>query len=366
MLNEAFVGTHWTALPTPCLVIDMEALDHNISTMASFAAKAGRALRPHVKSHRCGRIAQLQLSAGAVGVTCAKMGEAEAMAEAGVKSILIANQIVAPGKIKALAGLNRYCEAMPAVSSSENAEDISREAVAFGVQIPVFIEIDAGINRSGVREAGAAAKLAERICALPGISLKGIMAYEARGLTGDFDHRQRVAHSQKMLEEALKGVELIEKNICPVEILSCASTGTAKYTSQISRVSELQPGSYVFGERAYDIGDIGLPLKQALFVIAGVTFALGGRMILNSGRKSIGIDQGPPALAGSPSVEVECHEEHAVLDLPQGYPPYKPGDVLELVPGHCCTTANLHDHYFCLRGGVVEAVWSVNGRGRSY
>lgn len=364
MITENIVGKHYSELPAPCLLVDLDALEHNLKTMQEAMDAKHCALRPHIKTHKSPKIAHLQIEAGAVGITCAKLGEAVEMSHAGIKSILIANQVVGEGKIRVLAGLNRYGEVMPCVDSLENAEEISRIAGEFHVTIPVFLEIEVGLDRCGVRTLEEALALAEGISRLEHISLRGIQAYEGRGI-GSAAPETKADYADKTVGKAVRYKKALEEAGYRIPILSGASTGTASAVSELCGVTEVQPGTYAFMEHAYTAEEIRMPFKQALFVHAKVISTYGGRRIVaNAGEKCIGIDQGLPFLVDDPTAKLVLNEEHCLIDTTEKLSGLKVGDSVLLVPGHCCTTANLHDFYYCMRNGIIEDVWPIAARGR--
>ncbi len=364
MYIETVIGKHYSELPSPCLLVDLDALEYNIQTMQAMADAKGCALRPHIKTHKSPRIAHLQVAAGAVGITCAKLGEAIVMSHAGIKNILIANQVVGDAKIRVLAGLNRYGEVMPCVDNLDNARDIDRIAGEVGVTIPVFLEIEVGLDRCGVRTEEEAIALAKGISELKHVYIKGIQAYEGRG-DGSTTDEAKLAYAKQTVGKAAQIKQALAAAGYEFEILSGSSTGTASAVADLDGVTELQPGTYAFMERAYTEDVIRIPFKQALFVRSTVVSRYGDhRIVTDSGEKCIGIDQGLPYLAADPEASVVMNEEHCNINPTEKLRGLKVGDPVLLVPGHCCTTANLHDYYFCVRNGVVEDVWPIEARGR--
>jgi len=364
MITEVYVGKHYSELPTPCLLLDLDAVDHNIKTMQEYLIDNTQCqLRPHIKSHKCPKLAHLQIQGGAIGITCAKIGEAVVMAHAGIKSILIANEVIGDDKIKVLAGLNRYSEVMPSVDNKENAARISYWAKKIGVNIPLFIEVDIALNRCGVRTIPEALELAEQIENLDNVYLKGIQAYENRGDDCKTDE-EKIKYVQKCVGFAAKVKEALAAKGYPVEIMSNASTGTAKFTSLLPGVTEVQPGSYVLMENAYDVNKIGLPFKQSLFVLASVCSIYKERIVLTAGEKAVSIDQGPPVLVDDEQAKTVCNEEHCLVDMTDKLKHYKVGDPVLIKPSHCCTTVNQHNYFYCIRDGVVEDIWPISARGR--
>lgn len=364
MITEHIVGRHYSQLPSPCLLVDMDALEYNIKTMQALADSKNRTLRPHIKTHKSPRIAHMQIDAGAIGITCAKLGEAIVMSHAGIKNILIANQVVGESKIKVLAGLNRYGTVMPCVDDLDNAKEIDKIAKEFGVKIPVFLEIEIGLDRCGVRTAEEAIELAKGIAGLEHIYIKGIQAYEGRG-NGSTTAEAKMEYAGQTVGRAIAIKKALKDAGFEFEIFSGSSTGTVTAVSEMDGVTELQPGTYAFMETGYTEEEIMIPFKQALYVHAKVISTYGGRRIVtDSGEKCIGIDQGLPHLVLDPAAKVAMHEEHCKIDTTEKLKDLKVGDSVLLVPGHCCTTANLHDRYYCVRNGIVEDVWPIEARGR--
>ena len=362
IISETYAGKHQTELPTPALLLDLDILDFNLKTMMDSVKGTNTAVRPHMKAHKCPAIAHRQIDAGAIGITCAKLGEAEVMVNTGIKSILLANQVIGEGKIRVLAGLNRYAEVMPAIDSKENAKNISDIAKEIGVNIPVCIEVDNGLNRSGVRTVEEGVELAEFITGLPNMTFKGIQAYEGAFRGKTWDEKQTIV--DKNIGHAAAVKNAIQAAGIPVEILSCASTGTWKLTAEFESVTEIQPGSYALMETAYYGGGVDFPFKQALSVICTVCSAYTNRLVLDAGKKTVTIDQGIPTLIEDPDATLTFHEEHCLIDTTDKLRGYKVGDKMSLSPSHCCTTANQHDFYYCVRGGVVEAIWPILARSR--
>lgn len=364
MITEGYIGKHYSELPTPCLLLDLDAVDHNIKTLQEYLDNNSSCkLRPHIKTHKCPKLAHIQIQAGAIGITCAKIGEAVEMAHAGIKSILIANEVIGDDKIKVLAGLNRYAEVMPSVDNKENIVRISYYARKAGVTIPLFIDVDTGIDRCGIRTIPEALELAEHIKSLPNIYLKGIQAYENRGDECETPE-DKISFVDKRIGFAARVKEALEEHGYPVEIMSSASTGTVKYTSVYPGVTEVQPGSYVLMENAYDAGKIGLPFRQALLVLTTVCSIYKHRIVLTAGEKTVTIDQGPPVLLLDPEAKTACNEEHCLVDMTDKLKHLTVGDHVLLKPAHCCTTVNQHNFFYCIRDGIVEDIWPISARGR--
>jgi len=359
-MNGYPIGLHKWDLDTPALCLDAPALEQNISRMAKYFAERPASLRPHSKTHKCPTIAWMQLRAGAIGITCAKLAEAEVMAQAGIRDILIANQIVGARKISRLVNLAAYSEVMVAVDDPANAEDLSAAAQAKGVRLRVLLEIDVGMGRCGVAPGEEALALARRVSELPGLRLEGIMGYEGHAvMIPDFEERRRVA------EEAmakLVGVrDLLEGKGIEVKIVSGGGTGTYTITGNYPGVTEVQAGSYATMDGQYR--RVGIDFAPALTVVARVISVRGDQAIIDAGLKTLTPEFGMAEVVHPEGWELtRLSEEHGFLRRKGGSELHS-GDPVELIPSHGCTTINLHDEYYVVRDDVVEAVWPIAARG---
>ncbi|MDQ6905386.1 MAG: DSD1 family PLP-dependent enzyme [Chloroflexota bacterium] len=362
------IGMATTAIDTPALVIDCDAMEHNLRTMAEFFRDKPASLRPHAKTHKSPTIAHKQIALGAVGITCAKLGEAEVMTEAGIKDILVANQIIGPTKIARLIGLLHHTRVTVAVDDPENMRDLARAAAAQGVELDVLVEVNTGMNRCGVEPGEAAVQLARIASDLPGIRFRGIQAYEGHlvNIKDDDERAGRVAAAMAPIIETRRAIEAAG---IPVGIVSGGGTGTFAHTGTTAGFDEVQAGSYVFMDSTYvGVGGIGERFRPALTVLATViSRPLPERVILDIGRKTLGTDHGTPTLKGySEGITFKgFSEEHTTMIVEGPARALRPGDTVEVIPGHVCTTVNLYDCYYATRNGAVEAIWPVAGRGRS-
>ena len=360
MINYV-IGLNKKELDTPVLCLDSEKLEENIAEMAEFLKRTGVSLRPHTKTHKCPTIAWMQLRAGAIGVTCAKMEEAEVMARSGIRDILIANQIVAPRKIKRLVSLASSADIMVAVDQPQNIQDISDAAAARGVTVRMLIEVDVGMHRCGTEGAEEALVLARQILEQPGVQFAGVMGYEGHAVMIE-DDKQREA-AAKLAMSKLVGVRdsLAEQGI-EVGIVSGGGTGTYLTTGSFPGVTEIQAGSYATMDGRYR--QVGIPFHHALTVLAGVISTDGDdHAVTDAGLKTLTSEFGLPRVLRPKGWEVvKFSEEHSALKRIDGEP-LKPGDTVELIPSHGCTTINLHDYYVVTRKDAVEAVWPIAARG---
>jgi D-serine deaminase-like pyridoxal phosphate-dependent protein len=362
------IGREVAAVDTPALIIDLAAMEHNLRTMADFFAGKKAKLRPHAKTHKSPVIAHKQLALGAVGITCAKLGEAEIMIEAGVHDVLVANQIVGPAKIARLVGLLHHGRVTVAVDDPANLRDLARAASARGVTLDVLVEVNTGMNRCGVEPGEPAVALAKVAADLPGIRFRGLQAYEGHlvNVAGEDDRAARVRAAMAPIVETRGQIEAAG---IPVEIVSGGGTGTFATTGTIDGFDEVQAGSYVFMDTKYgEIAGVGEHFRPALSVLATViSRPAPERVILDIGRKTLGIDHGTPRLLEYPDgVRFEgFSEEHTKLTVEGAARDLRPGDQVRVIPGHGCTTVNLYDRYVGTRDGLVEAVWPIAGRGRA-
>lgn len=360
-MKQKPIGQPLQALDTPALCLDIERLEDNIARMAAFCRQHPAALRPHCKTHKCPTIAWMQIRAGAIGVTCAKLGEAEIMAQAGIEDILIANQIVGSYKIERLVALARACRLTIAVDDAGNACAISEAAQRAGAQLAALVEVDIGMKRCGVAPGDDAVRLAQQVDALPALRFAGLQGYEGHAvMLPDLELRRQAA------EEAIARLAAtryaIESAGLAVAILSGGGTGTYDTTGAHPAMNELQAGSYVTMDGRY--ASLGLPFACALTVEAQViSVPRPGRAIIDAGLKTMTSEFGPPEVL-SPDGWTVAHlsEEHATLQS-EGGAALQIGDRVSLLPSHGCTTINLHDVYHVIRDGRLEALWPVAARG---
>ncbi|MEM3045667.1 MAG: DSD1 family PLP-dependent enzyme [Candidatus Bathyarchaeia archaeon] len=354
-----------SGIDTPALLIDLDALERNIAKMARhFQGKSVR-LRPHAKTHKCPEIARLQMEAGAIGVTCQKLGEAEALAEAGLDHILISNEVVDPAKIKRLVALAGKVDVMVAVDDPANVRALSDAASAEGVELKVLVEVNVGLNRCGVPPGEPALRLAQTVAASRGLVFEGLMGYEGHTVfVKSLPERRRLCSQAVASLVATK--ELLEARGLAVPVVSGGGTGTYMITGEYPGVTEIQPGSYVFMDATYATVE-GVDFEQSLTVLSTViSRPTPERAVIDAGLKSLSTDMGPPKVKGLQGAELtRLSEEHGILRLEGEAQRLKPGDRVELLPSHCCTTVNLFDRYHCVRNGSLDKIWAIAARGKS-
>jgi D-serine deaminase-like pyridoxal phosphate-dependent protein len=348
---------------TPALLLDAAALEDNLRTMAAYFARRHCKLRPHFKSHKCTTIARRQMAAGAVGITCAKLGEAEVVADAGIRNILIANQIVGALKIGRLLELCRRAEPMVAVDSAENVQALSESATAAGVSIGVLVEVDVGMGRCGVAPGTSTLDLARQVAGSAGLRFEGLQGYE--GHCVDLrDEAERVEKTRRSLKRLVDTRRLLERSGLRVNIVSGGGTGTYTITGDCDGVDEVQAGSYAAMDWWY--GDIRPEFKQAMSILGTViSRPTRGLVVIDVGRKGFGAEWGPPRIKNLPGSEVASYgsEEHLKITVPEAAA-LKVGDRLEIIPSHGCTTSNLYSEFVVHQDGREKERWPIEGQGK--
>jgi len=327
--------------------------------MAAFATRTGKRVRPHAKTHKSPLIARLQLDRGASGLCCAKLGEAEVMAGAGLGPLLITTEIAGEPKVARLVALRKRAHVMVAVDDRDAARALSDAMLAAGLTLDVLVDVNVGQERTGVQPDGAG-ELAACVASLTGLRLRGIQAYEGH-VQHVYAEAERRMKWRACADRMLAAMESIRSRGLAVEILSTAGTGTCAFAAELPEVTEVQAGSYPFMDCDYARVE-GLPYESSLTVLASVVSRQrGDTAVIDAGWKALSTDAGMPAVKGRPELEYATKgDEHGGVRGAR----MVPGERIELVPSHCDTTVNLHDEYICIRKGVVEAVWPIAARGR--
>lgn len=363
----ARVGQPLAEIDTPALVVDLDVLERNLDAMAVATRGRGVDLRPHAKAHKCVEIAAAQLARGAVGVCCQTVREAEAMVAGGIPDVLVTNEVVGADKLARLATLAQRARVAVLADDARNVTALAAAAVTAGVTLRVLIELDVGANRCGVVTPEAAVVLARAIAAAPALELGGIHAYH-----GGAQHRrtpperiEAIASAIAIAREAQAAIEAAGI-ACPT--VTGAGTGTWMLERDSGIYTELQPGSYVLMDVDYGrnvLAPDAIRFEQSLFVLASVISApLPTRIVVDAGLKALAFDSGLPLVHGREGLTFQkASDEHGVIAV--GISGARPGlgDKVFLVPGHCDPTVNLYDWIVGLRGGRVECVWAVAGRG---
>ena len=348
-----------TTVPTtPALVVDLDVFEANVRALASMLAGTGKTVRPHVKTHRTPELARRQLGGSAVGITCATVGEAEAMVAVGLDDILIANEVVDPSKLARFVALGHRARIALAVDDAEPVASLSSEAARAGVEVDVLIDVDCLLHRCGVASAGDAVRLAQVIDGSPGLHLRGIMGYEGRVRLIDEDRAGKIASAYATLAEVRAA--LIDAGF-PVEVVSAAGTSNLREAIADPAITELQAGVYALMEP--ELLNLGLPFTCAATIQGTVISRHPGRVVLDVGRRVVGMEYGPPVPVGFTATRIAISDEHATIALPDPVPAL--GSRLDLVPGQIRTTFNLHDYVWITRGDDLLDRWPITARGSS-
>ena len=348
-------------LDTPALLVDLDVMDANIAHIVGACRAAGVNWRPHVKSHKTIEIARKQIAAGAIGVTCAKLGEAEVLAAAGIGDILIANQIVGDIKVRRLMAL--AADVIVSVDSRENVAELAAAAQAAGRRQRMVIEVNTGMNRAGVEPGAPAVALADFIATHPALRLMGVMGWEAHvtAIQDPTIKAEAVADAIALLTDSADACRAAGHDM---SIVSCGGTGTLLYCISQPGVTEVQVGGAIFNDEHYH-SHYGIDLPCALTVLATVISRPNPtRVILDVGRKAMSTDMALPRPLGLDAASVKLSAEHAQIELAAPSDMPRIGEKIELVVGYSDTTIHLHEEIVALRGGAVEAVWKVAGRGK--
>ena len=374
-LNADLVGVPEgrAKLQTPALVVDLDILERNIARMADYAKSRGIQLRPHAKTHKSGEIAKRQIEAGALGVCVAKLGEGEALADAGVGNLLITSPVVTDKGIERLIALNvRVTDLMATVDNPETAARVDAAAKASGKKLKVLVDLDPGMSRTGIPMGDRGFALVEQVTKADGLEFMGLQCYagNVQHMESPNERRDRSLSVMRELGEFRDGLK--KRGINP-RIVSGGGTGTFDIDPDAHVLTELQVGSYVFMDRQYrDVwtkpGD-AVPFETSLFVQTTVISAnRDGLATTDAGFKSFATDAGPPEIAsGAPegaNYFFFGDEQGGILYSTAGGK-LTPGHVLACVVPHCDPTANLYDVYHAVRGDRLEAIWPVDSRGRS-
>jgi len=374
-LNADLIGVSGgrSRLATPALVIDLDLLEGNIARMAAHAGANGIALRPHAKTHKCSQIAKLQIAAGAPGVCVAKLGEAEALEEAGIDSILITSPVVTDRAIARLFALNsRIRELIAVCDNIAVARRLAEAAASRGKPLKLLVDIDPGMGRTGLRPGTDAIALVCEIARNPVFELKGLQCY-AGHLQHLESYNERRAKSLAALADLASLCRSLESEGIALGIVSGGGTGTFDIDAEARILTELQVGSYVFMDRQYNEvweKSVGrAPFATSLFVQTTVISAnRDGLATTDAGFKAFATDAGPPVIVGGAPASASYFffgDEQGGVLYSSEREKLQPGDVVVCAVPHCDPTVNLYDCYHAVRGDRLEAIWPIEGRGRS-
>jgi D-serine deaminase-like pyridoxal phosphate-dependent protein len=354
-------------LDTPVIVIDLDIVERNLERMGRYCREKRIRLRPHTKTHKIPELARKQLESGASGITVAKLGEAEVMAQAGFDDILIAYPVLGASKIKRLAALAERARVTVSLDSKEAAEAAS-QAAGTGSRVGVLVEMDIGFRRCGVQGVDEVLRLAGAVSSLPGLNFDGIMIYPGSYIVGE-DQQDELNRVNHLLQEVLAG---LEKAGAPAAVVSGGSTPTARFSHRFHGVTEIRPGTYIFNDRnTWLAGAAGLQDCAAIVQVTVVSTAVPGRAIVDGGSKTFSSDpcikpgKGFGLVKEDPEAVLDAlNEEHGYLDISRSGRPYRVGEKLTIVPNHICATINLHDEVCFARRETLRQTCRVAARGR--
>jgi D-serine deaminase-like pyridoxal phosphate-dependent protein len=363
-MNLPALGAPLDDLDTPCLLVDLDPFERNIAALSAYCRAQGKAWRPHAKCHKSPVIARKLIAAGAVGATCAKLGEAEVLGAAGIRDLLIANPLVGPLKLRRLVALRGSADPIAVVDHPAQVEGLSRAADAGRVTLRVLVEVDVGMRRCGVEPGLAAVALAKQVDAAPGLALAGIMGYEGHLLTVA-NPKEKEAKIRTALGMLASTKEALAAAGLPCPIVSAGGTGSFEIAARVDGVTEIQAGGGIFMDLLYRNLCQVSQLEFALIVLTTVTSRPApDRAIIDAGRKTLNMELHMPEVRGRPGIRVRgLSAEHGTLELAPGED-LAVGHRLELIPGYSDFTTVLHDRFFGVRAGRLEAIWPLEARGR--
>lgn len=368
--NERFIGVKGgrAQLSTPALLLDLDALDRNIAAMADYTRSAGLALRPHAKGGKSIEIARRQIAAGAIGICCATLSEAEVMTDGGIENILVTSEAITPVAIDRVIALNARANGLILnVEDPLNVDWLAAAAGKAGKPLALLVEFDVGQDRTGVTSVEAAVALARKIEASQPLVYRGLHAYY-----GHMQHIPAFADRKKAADGQMARIrDLVERlkaeGLAP-EIVTGGGTGTFDVDVAGGVFTELQPGSYPFMDREYyEIGHSGeRPFDAALFVMASVISTREGHAVVNAGYKAFASEGGMPIVLSPKLTDAQYQfegDEHGDIRYDSKGAMLKLGDPVEFLPPHCDPTINLYNRYHCLRGDTLVEIWPVDARG---
>ncbi|HEY3063325.1 MAG TPA: DSD1 family PLP-dependent enzyme [Chloroflexota bacterium] len=358
------IGSRKLDLDTPALLVDLDVLERNIERMARTFREAGVGWRPHTKAIKVPALAHKLMSAGAFGVTCAKLGEAEVMAAGGVRDILIANQIVGPPKIDRLMAVLGTADVIVAVDSVDNVRQLDRAASAAGQRLRVVVEVDIGMRRAGVLPGQPTVDLARLVASCAGLKLAGVFGWEGQTIKiADPAEKQRaIAQAVGLLAQT---AEQCRAAGLEIDIVSCGGTGTYQHTATLPGITELQAGGGIFCD-VYYREIMHVDHDFALTVLSTVTSRpTPTRVICDAGKKTMSSDAAMPRPRIREAIRsMGLSAEHTTLELAEPTTDLAVGDKIEFIVGYSDTTTMLHEELFGIRQDRVELVWPILGRGK--
>jgi D-serine deaminase-like pyridoxal phosphate-dependent protein len=361
---------HYRELSTPALTIDLDVLERNLDRMTSYCREHGLGLRPHTKTHKTPEVARMQVERGAVGLTVAKVGEAEVMASAGLNDLLVAFPIYGAEKLRKLVNIAKARRLLVSLDAEATAAELSRAASEQGATVGVLVEFDVGLRRCGVVPGPACVELARKIEKMPGLKFRGLMTYSGNIWGTEAERREEVT---RVAEHVKRALQAFAEARMQVEIVSGGSTPSAWLSDLIPGLTEIRPGTYVYNDlNTFYQGTCRLEDCAARVVTTVVSTAVPGRAMIDAGSKTLSSDllgSGPKTGHGyiveAPDASlIKLNEEHGHLDISGSNHRFHVGEVLTVIPNHVCTCVNMHDEVFVIRGEQVVDSWRVEARGK--
>ena len=347
---------YYKKIPGPAVVLDLEAFEKNLKLAEKMALAHGKLIRPHFKTHRCPGLALRQLGPAIKGMTCATVPEAEAVAQAGIKDILVANEVTTPEKIKRLVKLAQHARVLVGMDAPENAAAFSQAASRAGVQIGVLVDLDIGLGRCGARSINAALKLAAYIKKLPALEFRGIMGYEGRHCANEKDRGPRVQQAMDTLQQTKAA---LIKNGHVVEIVSASGTSTFNEALASKAITEIQAGSYISMEK--NLAGLNLPFVCSVWVLAAVVSRSHQRVVVNSGRRTIGIEYGLPEVVKHTAQVTSVNDEQSILRWKGALPAL--GQGIFLRPSQVRSTFNLNETVWLVKKNRIVGSLPITVKG---
>lgn len=359
------IGDPVTSLDTPSMLVDLDLMDLNITTLFTTLLPTGVFIRPHLKTTKSAVLAHRLQQAGATGACVAKLSEAEVIAHLGFTDLLITCVIVGPQKVARLARLAREFpgQLRIVVDDKDAASAIDAALEGSGSRLKTLVDLDVGLHRTGVQPGEPARALARHVAGLKNLELIGVQGYEGhvQHVHGDEARRAMCLESMAVLTAT---AEALRADGHRIEVVTGGGTGTAKVCAGVDGVTEVQPGSFLFMDTDYR-NAVGTGFKNSLTILSTVLSKQGDRIVtIDAGLKSLTTDSGLAECKEEGYVYGVLGDEHGSLAWEEGTKDLRVGDRVEMIPSHIDPTINLHDVYYAHRNGVVEEIWKVDARGK--
>lgn len=357
-------------LPTPAVVVDCDVARRNVEEMAAKARQYGLSHRPHIKTHRSGYFARMQMSAGCQGITAAKLGEAEVMADEGIKDIFIAYPIIGRDKLERLLKLAERVRVSTIVNSIAGAKALSDCFCAAGRRIDVLIEVDGGLNRGGLKSGAPTLTFAQEIKNLEGLRIRGLMYYG--GLIYDAHNPEEVkAYTREERNDLVETADLLRGAGFEMDVLSAGSSFSGKFPELLAGITEIRSGHYIFNDCGQIDAGLAAPEDCALFVVTTVVAKPDEHVVIcDVGTKSLTSDrchhrEGYGYITDYPDMEIYAlNEEHAFLRSRETNP-LQVGDKIVIIPNHACVVTNLAEKVYGFSGGKLDRMIEIHAKNKS-